>query len=62
MKNETIKAAIQRAGLKQWEVADALDVHENTLLRLLRHELTDEQRRRVEEAIEQAKANKEGRT
>ena len=59
MANEAIRNAIREAGLKQWEVADAYGLCEGNFYRLLRHELTDERRQRVEAAIEKAKAGKE---
>lgn len=59
MANEAIRNAIREAGLKQWEVADAYGLCEGNFCRLLRHELTDERRQRVEAAIEKAKAGKE---
>ena len=59
MANEAIRNAIRDAGLKQWEVADAYGLCEGNFCRLLRHELTDERRQRVEAAIEKAKAGKE---
>ncbi len=59
MANEAIRNAIREAGLKQWEVAEAYGLCEGNFCRLLRHELTDERRQRVEAAIEKAKAGKE---
>ncbi len=58
MANTQIREAIQKAGLKQWEVADAYGINEGNFCRLLRHELTDDRRQRVEAAIEKAKAEK----
>ena len=58
--NCTVRQAIAAAKLPLWRVADELHCHENTLIRLLRHELSEDQRQRVLDAIERAKANKEG--
>ena len=52
MLNDAIKQKIAGAGLKQWQIADALNVNEGTLCRWLRHELTEDQRSRILEAIE----------
>ena len=60
MANKEIRTAITAAGVRYWQIADVLQVHENTLYRLLRHELTGEKRQRVLAAIAHAKATKEG--
>lgn len=54
MTNTQIRAAIAAAGLKQWHVAERLGITESKFSRMLRHELTEEQRQQVLEAIEQA--------
>ena len=51
--NKDIKQAIKAAGLKQWQVADRCGVSEFTFVRWLRHELTEEQRERIMNAIAQ---------
>ncbi|MBQ3286596.1 MAG: hypothetical protein IJH45_01440 [Firmicutes bacterium] len=61
MTNKQIREAIAAAGLKQWEVAEAYGIHEGNFCRLLRHELTEDQRQQVMDAIEQAKAKREGK-
>lgn len=51
MKNEKIRKAIMRAGLKYWEVAEAIGISPYTLSIWLRRELTGERLERVEAAI-----------
>lgn len=51
MKNKEIRAQIESAGLKYWQVAEAMGVHPNTLCIWLRHELNGEQISRVQEAL-----------
>ncbi len=51
--NEHVRQELRSNGIPLWRVADALHVHENTVIRMLRHELDTEQRQRVEAAIEQ---------
>lgn len=51
MKNEKIRKAIMRSGLKYWEVADAIGISPYTFSTWLRHELTGERLERVESAI-----------
>lgn len=52
MNNVEIRKAIADAGLKHWEVADAVGVCHYTFSTWLRHELSDAKRTRVESAIE----------
>lgn len=51
LKNDKIRKAIIRAGLKYWEVADAIGISPYTFSTWLRHELTGERLERVEAAI-----------
>lgn len=53
MRNEFIKNAIVSNGLHQWEVADALGVHESTLCKKLRYELPDDEKARILKTIEE---------
>lgn len=57
MKNKEIKFAIMEKGLKQWQVAKALGVSESTFYRMLRNELSEDEKKTVLEAI--AKCGKE---
>lgn len=50
--NNEVRQAIAKAGLKYWQVADAVGVSETTLYVWMRHELTGEKRTRVMNAIE----------
>ena len=52
MANEQIKEAARQAGVKLWEVADAIGVTDSTFSRQLRRELNPEKQQRVIEAIE----------
>ena len=45
--NEDVRNAIKGAGVKHWQVAEALKVHENQFSRELRHELTPERKKQV---------------
>ncbi len=60
MTNEAIRREINRAGLHQWMVAEAYGISEGGFCRLLRHELSEEEKQRVLDAIERAKAIREG--
>lgn len=56
MKNQEIRNAIRSAGVRQWQVAEAMGLREDTLSRKLRHELNEETKRKVLAAVEKAKA------
>ncbi|MDJ0288207.1 MULTISPECIES: hypothetical protein [Bacillus] len=51
MKNREIKEAIQKAGLKQWEVAEKYGLHEGNFSRLLRRELPKEEKQKILKVI-----------
>lgn len=49
----SVKDRIRQAGLKQWQVAEAMGVSEWTLSRWLRHEPTSEQAELIAAAIDE---------
>lgn len=51
MKNKDIRAAIADAGLRMWQVAEALGIADTTFCRKLRHELSDDDKEQVFKAI-----------
>lgn len=51
MNNQKIRDAMRIADVKQWQVADALNVHEKTLSVWLRHELPKEKQAEILAAI-----------
>ena len=53
-----IKELLKVEQIPYWRLADALGVHENTIVRKLRHELSDSEQKRFTEAIEAIKAQK----
>ena len=57
--NEDIRTQARRAGVYLYEVADALGVHETTLIRWLRGHLETGKRDAIISAIKTAEANKE---
>ena len=52
MKNLDVRQAIQKAGLKHWQVAEAAGISQYTLCAWLRSDLSNERRLRVMQAIE----------
>lgn len=55
MQNKDIRQALAEAGFKQWELAEALGIHEGNLSRKLRRELPSEQKEHIFRAIERMK-------
>lgn len=51
MKNQDIRAEIENAGVRYWQVAEALGMNDGNFSRKLRRELPDEEKRRIREAI-----------
>lgn len=49
--NAEIKALIKKSGIRQWEIAEYLDMSETTFCRKMRHELDPDLRTQVIEAI-----------
>ncbi len=55
MKNQDIRKAIGGAGLKQWQVADALGIDDSNFSKMLRKELPDNIKGKILKAIEKLK-------
>ena len=55
MKNQEIREAIKGSNLKYWQVADTYGLSDGNFSRLLRKELSTEQKQKVYEAINEAK-------
>ena len=55
MNNMDIRKVIEDRRLKYWEVAKALGIHEATLSRWLRHELDNDKKKQVLDAIQTIK-------
>ena len=47
MANEIIKQAMKENHVKTWQLADWLNVSENTVYRHFRHELPEEEKQRI---------------
>ena len=54
MANESLRAELRNKGLMLWELADILGISEASVTRMLRHELTTEERSNI-----MAKVNEE---
>lgn len=45
MENLDVRFEAQKAGVKLWQIADAMGISEPTLTRRMRHKLSDDERR-----------------
>lgn len=59
MKKEEVKLLMKQNGVKQWEVAEKMEISEFTLSRWLRKELRGKQLERLQEAVIVVKQGKE---
>ncbi len=57
MKNEKIKIALMKSGLRQYELACIMGISETTLGRRLREELPEEEQDRIVKLIEEGGHN-----
>ena len=51
LNNQKVRFALLENNMKQWELADLLDVSESVLSRKLRNELPDDEQERIVKAI-----------
>lgn len=51
MANEIIRSTAKEEGVRQWEIADELGIHESTLVKKLRHELPQDEKDKIIDAI-----------
>lgn len=56
--NAVVRETAKRSGVKLWQVAEKIGMSDAAFSRKLRHELTDNERKRVMEAISQVAAGK----
>lgn len=59
MANEIIRKELRGNGIKQWELADALNISVSTMTLWMRHELPANKRNQMLEAIHELSAKKE---
>lgn len=62
MQNKDVRQVLAESGFKQWELAEALGIHEGNLSRKLRRELPSEQKEHIFRAIERMKAYRSERS
>lgn len=47
MSNTEIRIKATKSGIKMWQIAERLGIHEGTLSRKLRHELPEEEKQKI---------------
>lgn len=52
MANMDIRVYLKTHHVPLWRLADALNIHENTLVRRLRHELPDDEKERLRALVD----------
>lgn len=57
MCNQDIRLALKQNNLKQWQLADLLNVSEATIIRWFRHELSTEKKKMILSVIKKNKQN-----
>ncbi|MCK0473911.1 hypothetical protein [Halalkalibacter sp. APA_J-10(15)] len=55
-RNQDLRDQIKSSNLYLWQIAEQLNIHENTLYRLLRYELSNQQKTQISSAIKQLKS------
>lgn len=58
MKNKLIRETLTRHNLRQWELAEIMNINEFSLSRKMRKELPDEEQRQIVSLIEKHSAKK----
>ena len=53
MKNADLRKKAKSAGVRLWQIADALGISEPTMTRMLRRDLTPEKERQIIQIIDQ---------
>ena len=60
MKNEFIRDAAKRRGIRLWQIAERIPLSDANFSRHLRRELSDEERKRILEIIDEIAAEEAG--
>lgn len=53
MKNQDIRTAAQKSGVRLWQIADKLGLNDGNFSRKLRHELTEDEKRNMLNIIDE---------
>lgn len=59
MKNQDIRMEVRGAGIKLWQVGEALGMSDSTFSRCLRHELSDSKKAEIRKVIRNMSDNRD---
>ena len=59
MSNKEIRAIMKQEKIFIWQIAEVLSLHETTMIKRFRTEMTDEQKQQVLSAIEEIKSERQ---
>lgn len=59
MANKELRSLIKNEGFYLWQIADEMNIHETTLVKKLRKELSDGQRAEVMSAVERLRSSRD---
>lgn len=62
MANKELRSLIKNEGFYLWQIADEMNIHETTLVKKLRKELSDGQRAEIMSAVEQLRSSRDTKT
>lgn len=53
MANNDIKTLAKESGVKQWQIADMLNMHDSNFSKMLRHELPEDKKEKIRSVIKE---------
>jgi predicted XRE-type DNA-binding protein len=62
MANNDIKTFAKKNGVKHWEIADKLNMHDSNFSKMLRHELPEAEKEKIRSVIKVLATNKKERS
>lgn len=57
MTNNDIRTLAKESGVKQWQIADMLNMHDSNFSKMLRHELPEDEKAKIRSAIKELSQN-----
>lgn len=61
MANNDIKTFAKENGVKHWEIADKLNMHDSNFSKMLRHELPEDEKEKIRSVIKELTTNSRGK-
>ena len=57
MTNNDIRTLAKESGVKQWQIADMLNMHDSNFSKMLRHELPEDEKEKIRSVIKELSQN-----